>query len=62
MVANWFGFLSVRVCGMLAHGIHFQLIKGFQTNELYFLFKVCNNLFNCAIFDMGPNFDFFRCS
>ena len=36
MVGRWFLFFSVRVGGILPHRIHFQLIRGTQTTELYF--------------------------
>ena len=53
VVARWLGCFSFRVCGMLSHSIHMQLNRDFQTIELFFSFEVCNNLFNCSIFQMG---------
>ena len=34
VVARWFGFVSINVCGMLAHNVYLLLVWSFQTIEL----------------------------
>ena len=51
VVAPRFRALSFRICDMLAHRNFFNLIR---TSQFYLLLKVCENLSNCATFQMGP--------
>ena len=60
VVAHRFGSVSTRVCFMLAHSVSLWLIRSFQTVQLQFLFKVCDNLFKCANFQMDLISSFFQ--
>ena len=49
VVASWFGFFWVLLCGLLRHSIYLHFIWGFQTIQFQLLFKMRHNLFICGI-------------